>query len=123
MVVIVAKDTDIYIASIPKTGSTWLKSLLYSIVNRSNQTISESPLLTHHPHQLVYSLETDVYSVAFDYSRPHHLDELVSPRLLSTHVPYMSLPESFKTSNVGFCIFVVILLTHLCQLIISSDLF
>ncbi|KAL2927852.1 Cytosolic sulfotransferase 3, partial [Bienertia sinuspersici] len=32
-------------------------------------------------------------------SRPHHLDELVSPRLLSTHVPYTSLPESFKTSK------------------------
>ncbi|KAL2921958.1 Cytosolic sulfotransferase 15 [Bienertia sinuspersici] len=95
----VAKETDIYIASIPKTGSTWLKSLLYSIVNRSNQAISESPLLTHHPQQLVYSLETDIYSEAFDYPRPHHLDELVSPRLLSTHVPYTSLPESIKTSD------------------------
>ncbi|XP_057520262.1 cytosolic sulfotransferase 5-like [Amaranthus tricolor] len=93
-----ARDSDIFIASIPKTGSTWLKSLLFSIVNRTTKH-TQNPLLVNHPQELVYSLETDVYGNAFAYPRPHHLDELPSPRLLSTHLPYASLPESIKVSN------------------------
>ncbi|XP_021742748.1 flavonol sulfotransferase-like [Chenopodium quinoa] len=95
----VARDSDIFITSLPKTGSTWLKSLLFMIVNRANYPIDQSPLLTHHPQELVYSLETDVYNKAFDYPQPHHLSELPSPRLLSTHVPYTSLPESIRNSG------------------------
>ncbi|KNA11073.1 hypothetical protein SOVF_138430 [Spinacia oleracea] len=95
----VAKHTDIIITSLPKTGSTWLKSLLFAVVNRANHPINQSPLLTCHPQELVYSLETDVYSEAFPYPRPHHLNEVKPPRLLSTHVPYTSLPESIKTSE------------------------
>ncbi|KAL9237877.1 hypothetical protein vseg_012374 [Gypsophila vaccaria] len=94
-----ARDTDLFIASLPKCGTTWLKSLLFAVVNRGRQSDGQSPLLVNHPHELVYSLETDVYGGAFDYPRPHHLSELPSPRLLSTHLPYTSLPESIKTSN------------------------
>ncbi|XP_010674742.3 cytosolic sulfotransferase 15, partial [Beta vulgaris subsp. vulgaris] len=92
----IAQDNDILITSIPKAGSTWLKSLLFAVVNRH---ISENPLLTYHPQELVYNLEGDVYSDGFDYPRPHHLNELPSPRLLSTHLPYASLTESIKTSG------------------------
>ncbi|KAL2922209.1 Cytosolic sulfotransferase 13 [Bienertia sinuspersici] len=95
----VARDSDILIASVPKAGSTWLKALLFSIVSRTNQATSQSPLLNHHPQEVVCSLESGVYSEAFGYPCPQHLDELVSPRLFSTHVPYTSLPESIKTSR------------------------
>ncbi|KAL2892686.1 Cytosolic sulfotransferase 8 [Bienertia sinuspersici] len=95
----VAKDTDIFITGLPKTGTTWLKSLLYAIVNRTNHPINQSPLLSHHPQELVYNLESDVYNEAFDYPRPNNLNELPSPRLLSTHISYMSIPESIKTSG------------------------
>lgn len=37
-----ARNSDIIIASLPKTGTTWLKSLLFSIVNRVN--IDHQPL-------------------------------------------------------------------------------
>ena len=69
-----ARDNDIFIASLPKTGSTWLKAQLFSIVNHTKQPISESPLLSHHPHELVHGLEIDVYSKSFDYPHPHNLD-------------------------------------------------
>ncbi|KMT20768.1 hypothetical protein BVRB_1g007350 isoform B [Beta vulgaris subsp. vulgaris] len=95
----VAQDTDIIITSIPKTGSTWLKSLLFATVNRANHTTEQSLLLKHHPQELVYALESDVYSQAFEYPRPQHLKELQPPRLLSTHLPYTSLPDSIKTSK------------------------
>ncbi|XP_010673229.1 cytosolic sulfotransferase 5 [Beta vulgaris subsp. vulgaris] len=96
-----ARKSDLFVASFPKTGTTWLKSLLFAIVNRVHYSTNhdQNPILANHPHELVYSLETDVYSNAFVYPRPHHLDELSSPRLLSTHLPYSSLPESIKTSG------------------------
>uniref|UniRef100_A0A803MZX0 Sulfotransferase n=1 Tax=Chenopodium quinoa TaxID=63459 RepID=A0A803MZX0_CHEQI len=92
-------ESDLFIAGFPKTGTTWLKSLLFGIVKRANHPIDHSPLLTHHPQELVYNLENDWYNQAFAYPQPHHLNELKSPRLLSTHVPYTSLPESIKTSG------------------------
>uniref|UniRef100_A0A803LKL6 Sulfotransferase n=1 Tax=Chenopodium quinoa TaxID=63459 RepID=A0A803LKL6_CHEQI len=95
----VARNTDLFIAGFPKTGTTWLKSLLFAIVHRKNHPIHHSPLLTHHPQELVYNLESDLYNQAFAYPEPHHLNQLESPRLLSTHVSYTSLPESIKTSG------------------------
>ncbi|KMS99819.1 hypothetical protein BVRB_1g016710 [Beta vulgaris subsp. vulgaris] len=95
----VAQDTDIIIASLMKTGTTWLKSLLFGVVNRvDHHPIKQSPLLNHNPHELVHALEA-LYGGAFDYPRPHHLDELPSPRLFSTHLSYTSLPESIKNSG------------------------
>ncbi|KAL2892678.1 Cytosolic sulfotransferase 12 [Bienertia sinuspersici] len=95
----VAKDSDIFITGLPKTGTTWLKSLLFATVNRTSHPIDQSPLLTHHPQELVYNLESDVYSEAFVYPRPNNLNELSAPRLLSTHISYTSLPKSIKTSG------------------------
>ncbi|KAL2943694.1 Cytosolic sulfotransferase 15 [Bienertia sinuspersici] len=97
-----AKDTDIIIASQPKTGATWLKSLLFTIVNRLNPDHlplnEKSPLLEHNPHELVYFLEHGVYAGNSRLPSPQQLDELASPRLLHTHLPYASLPESIRTS-------------------------
>ncbi|XP_074296901.1 flavonol sulfotransferase-like [Silene latifolia] len=95
----IARDTDLFITGLPKTGTTWLKSLLFTIVNRVIHSINQNPLLQNHPQELVYNLEGDIYGKAFAYPRPQHLGELPSPRLLSTHLPYASLPESIRTSN------------------------
>lgn len=94
-----ARDTDIIIASHPKTGTTWLKSLLFATVNRFQHPKHKSPLLKNHPHELVYRLENDVYGEAFEYPRPHHLHELPSPRLLHTHLPYTSVPDSISSTD------------------------
>ncbi|KNA22942.1 hypothetical protein SOVF_029240 [Spinacia oleracea] len=94
-----ARDSDLIVASFPKTGTTWLKSLLFSVVNRFNHPNNQSPLLTNHPHELVCRLENDIYGNAFDYPRPQHLSQLPSPRLFHTHLPYSTLPESIKFSG------------------------
>ncbi|KAK9742690.1 hypothetical protein RND81_03G191300 [Saponaria officinalis] len=94
-----ARDTDLIVASFPKTGTTWLKSLLFSVINREKYDTKHTPLLSSHPHELVYRLEVDVYGNAFDYPRPCDLNDLPSPRLLHTHLPYTSLPESIKFSG------------------------
>ncbi|CAO2820825.1 unnamed protein product [Amaranthus hypochondriacus] len=87
-----AQDTDIILASLPKTGTTWLKSLLYTILNRkttySLHDISQQVFQSKSPHQLVphFEIQPD-------------LSELPSPRLFATHLPYLSLPNSVKSSK------------------------
>ncbi|KAK3407672.1 hypothetical protein EUGRSUZ_J00073 [Eucalyptus grandis] len=90
-----AKYNDIVLASEPKTGTTWLKALVFSIVNRSRFDISNTPLLTSNPHDLVLFLELQLYR---SNPRPN-LDSLAEPRLFATHVPYPSLPECIKRSG------------------------
>ncbi|KAK9748889.1 hypothetical protein RND81_02G088200 [Saponaria officinalis] len=95
-----ARDTDIFITSIPKTGSTWLRSLLFSTINRTKHPCIDKnhPLVHRHPNELVYNLEA-IYGNAFDYPRSTDLNEMSSPRLFFTHLPYESLPESIKHSK------------------------
>lgn len=88
-------DSDIIVASKPKSGTTWLKALVFSIINRDRYTPSNTPLLTQNPHQLVPFLELKVY----DQNHCPDLTTIPSPRLFSTHIPYASLPDSIKHSN------------------------
>ncbi|EOY13565.1 Sulfotransferase 2A [Theobroma cacao] len=60
-----AHDTDIFLITTPKSGTTWLKALIFSIVNRKQFPHTQSPLLTTNPHDLVPFIE--------EPSRPIHL--------------------------------------------------
>ncbi|XP_027348060.1 cytosolic sulfotransferase 5-like [Abrus precatorius] len=92
-----ANDTDILLVSIPKAGTTWLKSLAFALLNRERYpNIQTHPLVTNNPHALVPFLELDLYS---DQHFLPKLQALSSPRLLSTHLPYISLPTSVKEST------------------------
>ncbi|XP_048139507.1 cytosolic sulfotransferase 15-like [Rhodamnia argentea] len=90
-----AKHKDILLVSQPKSGTTWLKALVFSVVNRSHFDISSTPLLTSHPHHLVPFFEYQLYG---SNPRPD-LDGLAEPRLFSTHIPYASLAECAKRSD------------------------
>ncbi|KAF8038016.1 hypothetical protein BT93_B0768 [Corymbia citriodora subsp. variegata] len=85
-----AKDKDIVLISHPKSGTTWLKALVFSVVNQSRFDISNTPLLTLNPHEVVPFIELKLWP---------DLDGLAEPRLLATHIPYLSLPESIKRSD------------------------
>lgn len=89
-----AQETDLILASIPKSGTTWLKALIYTIVNRSHHSLEKSPLLTNGPHGVVPFLEFDISS------RNQFLeqDKLPEPRIFGTHSPYTALPCSVKDS-------------------------
>ncbi|XP_021861553.2 cytosolic sulfotransferase 13 [Spinacia oleracea] len=93
-----AHDTDVILASLPKTGTTWLKSLLFAIVNRNRFTnICQHPLRNQNAHELVLQLEAKVYN-NIQGSQPDFID-LPLPRLFATHIPYLSLPKSMKISK------------------------
>ncbi|MCL7046072.1 hypothetical protein MKW94_006182 [Papaver nudicaule] len=98
-----ALDTDLILASVPKSGTVWLKALVFTIVNRTRYPIFSSshhhPLLTISPHDLVPFVDfKHVYpdcSLLDFTKKSSHIDHYDSPcRLIATHVPYPSLPES-----------------------------
>ncbi|XP_049391602.1 cytosolic sulfotransferase 12-like [Solanum stenotomum] len=86
---------DVILASFPKTGTTWLKSLVFSIVNRS----SKESLVKHNPHDLVPTLEVQVFGTTHQSSSITTHDESHSTRLYSTHIPYQLLGNTFHSSN------------------------
>ncbi|XVE90226.1 hypothetical protein DITRI_Ditri20bG0062000 [Diplodiscus trichospermus] len=92
-----ALDSDVFITSFPKCGTTWLKALTFSIVNRNQFDKEENPLLSFGPHHLIRFLEYDIY---LNNPSPDLQNcSLYSPRLFSSHFPFASLPTSIRDSN------------------------
>ncbi|KAF0913333.1 hypothetical protein E2562_021982 [Oryza meyeriana var. granulata] len=87
-----ACSTDVFIVTFPKSGTTWLKALLYSIFHRGAEELA---IAAHSPHQLVPFLENQV----FINDRIPDLSSLPAPRLLMTHIPSQSLPDSVAASG------------------------
>lgn len=90
-----ARPTDVLLVTYPKSGTTWLKALLFATVNRNSHTNSQHPFATLGPHECVPFLETQVYM----NDQIPDLDVLPSPRLFATHIPFRSLPESIIDSD------------------------
>jgi len=93
-----AKDSDVFLASFPKSGTTWLKALTFLIVNHQRfSSFENQPLLSSNPHELVSSPE-------FIFSHDLHdqilsLSNMSEPRLFSTHLPFSALPKTMTESK------------------------
>ncbi|KAF8039199.1 hypothetical protein BT93_B1678 [Corymbia citriodora subsp. variegata] len=94
-----AQDTDILLVTTPKSGTTWLKAILFTLLNRTKYSGSGSqlqhPLLSQNPHDLVPFLELNLY---IEQDVPD-LASLPPPRLFATHLAYQSLPQSVRDSK------------------------
>ncbi|KAC9819659.1 hypothetical protein E3N88_45207 [Mikania micrantha] len=91
-----AHPTDIYLATLPKSGTTWLKALVFALVNRNQYTyncLSTHPLLVSNPHNCLPFIETEIFRNTPTYVNGH------APRLFATHIPYTSLPRSILDSG------------------------
>ncbi|CAJ1978325.1 unnamed protein product [Sphenostylis stenocarpa] len=93
-----AKDNDVFVASFPKSGTTWLKALTFAILNHQRfPSFENHPLLTSNPHELVPPLE---FILSRDWDdQILNLSNKSEPRLLGIHTPFPSLPKSVKESN------------------------
>ncbi|XP_034704034.1 cytosolic sulfotransferase 8-like [Vitis riparia] len=80
-----AKATDLLLCTLPKSGTTWLKALAFSIVNRDHYAPAQTPLLTSSPHVLVPCCEFDLFE---NDQNSINLDGLESPRIFATHASY-----------------------------------
>jgi len=92
-----ASDTDVVLATIPKSGTTWLKALAFAVVNRRRFAVlsNSHPLLSSNPHDLVPFFEYKLYA----NGQIPDLSNLPQPRLFGTHIPFASLPNSIKKSD------------------------
>uniref|UniRef100_A0A7N0U9R5 Sulfotransferase n=1 Tax=Kalanchoe fedtschenkoi TaxID=63787 RepID=A0A7N0U9R5_KALFE len=88
--------SDLFLASLPKSGTTWLRSLMFSIINRHTFHITNHPLLTTNPHDCFPFLEAHVCA---NYTTTHLGDDSMFPsdnNLYATHIPFSLLPVSVK---------------------------
>ncbi|PRQ57846.1 putative P-loop containing nucleoside triphosphate hydrolase [Rosa chinensis] len=83
-----ARDSDIVVATLPKSGTTWLKALTFAVVNRHRFAIKTHPLLTSNPHDLVPYFELHLYA---NNQLVPDLSKFPEPRLFGTHIPFPSL--------------------------------
>ncbi|KAL8531522.1 hypothetical protein ACS0TY_008207 [Phlomoides rotata] len=91
-----AQDSDVLLVTNPKSGTTWFKSIIFTLLNRKTYPVATNhPLLTHNPHDLVLSLEINIYA---DNQFPDFAS-FPSPRFFSTHISYSSLPESVRNGT------------------------
>ncbi|KAF8378541.1 hypothetical protein HHK36_029884 [Tetracentron sinense] len=90
-----AHDSDLLLVTTPKSGTTWLKAVMFAIMYRTRYSWAKHPLLTNNPHDLVPFLELKLYA---DNQVPD-FTSFITPRLFATHIPYVSLPKSVKDTN------------------------
>ncbi|KAK6925234.1 Sulfotransferase domain [Dillenia turbinata] len=89
-----AQPTDIFLCSVPKSGTTWLKALSFAIVTRKKYSDHAShPLSYTMPHECIPFLEADVIP------KEHTNNRTGEFQLLATHIPYHSLPKSIIASG------------------------
>ncbi|VAH09882.1 hypothetical protein VPH35_004338 [Triticum aestivum] len=93
------RPSDVFLASFPKSGTTWLKALAFATAHRADHPprAPDHPLRLRNPHDCVEFLEV-----------PYALDPtadafaaLPSPRVIATHMPYPLLPERVTAEGAG----------------------
>jgi len=91
---------DILLASLPKSGTTWLKALAFATLNRATHSPSDAqhPLRHQNPHDCVGFLEM---MVTQDDDDEALLRSPSRPLLVQTHVPYSLLPDAITAAGSG----------------------
>ncbi|KAJ8448068.1 hypothetical protein Cgig2_031792 [Carnegiea gigantea] len=91
---------DVVLATFPKSGTTWFKALIFTIMNRNQHNPCSSTSSCSNPHPLHFASPHDCASrwlEHYAYKNPTNPVPDHVP-ILSTHMPYYSLPVSVKSS-------------------------
>ncbi|CAN1161024.1 Cytosolic sulfotransferase 5 [Linum perenne] len=91
-----ARDDVVVLASMPKAGTTWLKSLSHCILFHDVEE-EDDLLTTTNPHNCVPTFESTLF-----VGEPSEFPAIdPESRLFHTHVPYNNLPDSIKNHSRG----------------------
>ncbi|CAL4997397.1 unnamed protein product [Urochloa decumbens] len=96
----VVRPTDIILATTPKSGTTWLKALVFCVLHRGRHAPADErhhPLLSSSPHDAVPFLHS-IYENHVSAPPGPLLEEMPSPRILAVHTPFTALPASVRES-------------------------
>ncbi|CAH1442932.1 unnamed protein product [Lactuca virosa] len=89
-----SQPTDIFLASFMKTGTTWLKALMFATINRHRYTLSDHPLHHHGPQGAFPYLDIESYP-------PTDFTHLPAPRMFATHYPRTLLPPCITSCKAS----------------------
>ncbi|KAK9055006.1 hypothetical protein SSX86_026085 [Deinandra increscens subsp. villosa] len=84
--------TDIFLASFMKSGTTWLKALMFSTLNRHHYTFSDHYLHKHGPQSTFPLLDVESYPIS-DFTT------FSPPRLFATHFARSLLPSCITSGK------------------------
>ncbi|THG22228.1 cytosolic sulfotransferase 15-like [Camellia sinensis] len=98
-----AQDIDLILVTMPKSGTTLLKALAFTIASHHDypSKLSRHPFLTSNPHKLVpfLKLNSNKEGCHIRYLPIVSNFQSPMPNIFSTHIPYHSLPDSIKNSG------------------------
>ncbi|KAL6633769.1 hypothetical protein ACP70R_026440 [Stipagrostis hirtigluma subsp. patula] len=96
----VARPTDVILATMLKSGTTWLKALVFSIAHRHRHAVDDArhPLLGSSPHDLAPFLHS-LYDNYRSVLPGPLLEAMPPPRVLAVHTPFSALPASVAESR------------------------
>uniref|UniRef100_F6X329 Sulfotransferase n=2 Tax=Ciona intestinalis TaxID=7719 RepID=F6X329_CIOIN len=78
-----AKDSDVFVCSYPKTGTTWLLTITWLIV--------------HHGEEIPKNYTDSIPTLEFDgCENIEAIDDGEFPRIIKTHFPYKLVPKNLK---------------------------
>ncbi|XP_037074426.1 sulfotransferase family cytosolic 1B member 1-like [Pollicipes pollicipes] len=87
-----ARPTDIFVASFPKSGTTWLQEIVWRIVHGETGAGGKADT----PLEYRFPLLDMPSAVNMEMRSVHEMDD---PRLIKTHLTYDLLPPSVHTSG------------------------
>ncbi|XP_023767101.1 cytosolic sulfotransferase 5 [Lactuca sativa] len=91
-----SQPTDIFLASFMKAGTTWLKALMFSTINRHRYSFSDHPLHHHGPHASFPYIDIETYPAISDFTH------LPAPRMFATHYPRTLLPPCITSCKIVY---------------------
>ncbi|XP_018011736.1 sulfotransferase 4A1 isoform X2 [Hyalella azteca] len=83
-----ARETDVIVASFPKTGTTWVQEIVYMLTHDCRSSTDDDA-----------TLETRFPYLEYPYPGLKTVAATPGPRCIKTHLPYHLLPPSVTTAG------------------------